>query len=48
MTSRLFRAPGSTACNINQYNWETMLPEGIDQRAGTLDDIGNRVDRGVS
>src|SRR5580698_5087497 len=46
MTSRLFRASGSTTCHINEYNWETMLPEGIDQRAGALDDTGDRVDRG--
>src|ERR1035438_4078629 len=46
MTSWLLRAPGSTTCHIDEHNWETMLPEGIDQRAGALDDTGDRVDRG--
>src|ERR1035438_9037663 len=46
MTSWLLRASGSTTCHIDEHNWETMLPEGIDQRTGALDDTGDRVDRG--
>jgi hypothetical protein len=30
MTPRLLRAPGSTTCNVHEYNWEAMLPESID------------------
>jgi hypothetical protein len=39
MTSWLLGAPGSTSCNIDEHNLETMLPEGIDQHVGALDDI---------
>src|SRR5271165_6143989 len=46
MTSWLLCAPGSATCHIDEHNWETMLPEGIDQRVGALDDTGDRVDRG--
>jgi hypothetical protein len=33
-------------CQIDKHYWETMLPEGIYERAGALDDTGDRTDGG--